>query len=325
MAPEGVGKIDAMAGRKQERDWRTEAGERARFMQDVLPTGLVPVLAIGSFVTVLVGGSLLDLFQVDPWFGIAVVVFAIYVASFEGAFSRWQAVVEVADAGGTLPLALADVLANLVSRGKALCVRVEEDATWGVIHHGSGFQGWVTASTDVLNAEVPELAIWLHQMNSPSRRSAALPGDPKQSALTQFRWSIDRLADIEDIVRARGDGGHPEGHEKTDRLLLLDRCLRLFQESDNLKRRLVAGMSMFPGYLEADEVDKLVADCSERLGAVLLEVFGSQRASELVESATVDAVWTMRDDINQEDAGLFMRRAQALRDALRCDALTIRP
>lgn len=314
-----------MAGREQARGWRTGAGERVRFMQDVLPTGLVPVLAIGGFVTVLVGGSLLDLFQVDPWFGIAVVVIAIYVASFEGTFNRWRAAVEVADAGGTLPLALADVLANLVSRGKAICVKVEEDETWGVIHHESGFQGWVTSSTDVLNAEVPELAIWLHQMNSPSRRPATLPAAPKQSALTQFRWSIDRLADIEDIVRARSEGGHPDGHEKTDHLLLLDRSLKLFQESDNLKRRLVAGMGMFPGYLEAEEVDRLVADCSERLGAVLIEVFGSQRASELVESVTVDAAWTMRDDINQEEAELFMRRAQAVRDALRCDALTIRP
>lgn len=314
-----------MAGGEQAGGWRIEAGERARFMQDVLPTGLVPVVAIGGFVTALVGGSLLDLFQVDPWFGVAVVVIALYVASFEGTFSRWRAVVEVADAGGTLPLALSDVLANLVDRGKALCVKVEEDETWGVIHHESGFQGWVTASTDVLTAEVPELAIWLHQMNSPSRRPATFPSDPKQSALAQFRWSIDRLADIEDIVRARSEGGHPEGHEKTERLLLLDRCLKLFQESDNLKRRLVAGMGMFPGYLEADEVDALVADCNGRLGAVLVDVLGPQRASDLVELVTADVAWTMRDDIDQDEAALFMRRSHALRDALSSDGLTIRP
>ena len=323
--PRPSSKFLAMSGKEEARGLRAAAGARARFVWDVLPTGLVPVVAIGGIVTFLVGGSVLDLFEVDPWFGILIVVVAISGAAFEGTFRRWEAAVGVADAGGTLPPSLPEVLADLILQGEALCAKLEEDETWGVIHQESGFRGWTVVSSNILKAEVPELAIWLDQMKSPSRRLTALPDDSKGRALAQFRWSIDRLADAKDIVLARRDEGHPDGHEKTERHLLLDRCLKLFQEADLLKRRLPPGLSMFPGHLEADDADKLIADCSERLGAVLVEAFGSQHADELVGSATGEPQWTIRDDVDQAEANLFMRRQEALREALRLDELTIRP
>ena len=314
-----------MAGEGEAKGLRAAAGARVRFIWDVLPTGLVPVVAIGGIITFLVGGSVLDLFEVDPWFGILIVVVAISGAGFEGTFRRWKAAVEVADAGGTLPRSLSGALGDLIQHGEALCAKVEADDTWGVIHQESGFHGWSVVSSNTLKAEVPELAIWLDQMKSPSRRPVALPDDSKGRALAQFRWSMDRLADARDIVLARREEGHPDGRKKTGRLLLLDRCLKLFQEADLLKRRLPPGLGMFPGHLEADEADELIADCSKRLGAVLVEVFGTQRADELVGSATGEPQWTIRDDVHQAEANLFMRRQEALREALRLDELTIRP
>jgi hypothetical protein len=314
-----------MSGTEEESGLRAAVSVRLRFLWDVLPTGLVPVVAIGGFVTLFVGGSVLDLFQVDPWFGVLVVVVAIALGAFQGTFQKWQDAVAIAEAGGPLPAALPEVLADLIRQGEGLCKRLEEDESWGVIHHESGLSGWMVTTTNLLNAEVPELAIWFHQMNSPSRRLGSPPSDPKKGALAQFRWLIDRLADIADMVRARGETGHPDGREATDRLLLLDRCLKLFQESDLLKRRLPAGLSMFPGYLEADQADKLIADCNERLRVVLVEAVGPQGAEDLVDLVAVDNSWTIRDDVDKPEANLFMRRNQALRDALRLDELTIRP
>lgn len=314
-----------MSNGEVEQDWRAGATARVQFIWDVLPTGLVPILAIAGIITLLVGGSILEIFQLDPWFGVLIVVVAISFAAFEGTFRRWRDAVEVADTGGTLPASLSGTLRTLIAQGETLCQKLEGDENWGVIHHESGFQGWNADATNVLNAEVPELAIWLHQMNSPSRRLQALPDAAKGRALAQFRWSIDRLADIEDVVLARQEGGHPGGHKKTEHLLLFDRCLKLLQESDLLKRNLSPGLSMFPGHLDGAEVDRLIIDCSGRMKAALAEAFGATRAEELVAAAVLEPQRTIRGDVDRTEAEAFLRRHQALRDALRLDELTIRP
>ncbi len=70
---------------------------------------------------------------------------ALSIAAIEGTFRQWQRVVAVAEAGGTVPPALSDVLAALVADGEDLCVKVEDDSTWGVIHQKSALPDWATA------------------------------------------------------------------------------------------------------------------------------------------------------------------------------------
>jgi hypothetical protein len=298
---------------------------RGHFLVAVLPTGLLPVATLGGLVTFLVGGSLLDLFEVDVWLGIWIVTVAVALAALEGTFRRWRSADEIAAAGGAVPPVFADVLSTMVTDGEALLAKVKQDETWGVVHQQSGLPAWSTAATEMLNEEVPELAVWFHQMESPSRRPTTLPDDPKESFLAQFQWAINRLADIEDIVRARDPEGHPGGRPKTEQLLLLDRCLQLVQEASLLHRQIPPGLGMFPGQLDAELANRRITDCSGRLQSALIEIVGRDRADDLIAEATLGAQPTVRAELDPTEVETFIRRQQALRDALRLDELTIRP
>jgi hypothetical protein len=298
---------------------------RGRFLRDVIPTGVGSALALGGLVTILVGGSLLDFFKVDFWLGAWILTVALSIAAVEGTFRRWQRVVEVAEAGGAVPPALSDVLAALIADGEDLCVKVEDDPTWGVIHQKSTLPDWATAVVKVLDDETPELTLWFHQMESPSRRPTALPDGAKERFLAQFRWAIDRLADIKDIVLARGPRGHPDGQEKTKRLLLLDRCLQLMQEARLLQHQIPPGMPMVPGQLDPEQANIRIKDCAARLRSVLAEAVGAAKAEELVQNAAVDFQPTVREGIDPGKAEALVRQQRALQDALRLDELTVRP
>jgi hypothetical protein len=298
---------------------------RGRFLRDVIPTGVGSALALGGLVTILVGGSLLDFFKVDFWLGAWILTVALSIAAIEGTFRRWQHVVAVAEAGGTVPPALSDVLAALVADGEDRCVKVEDDPTWGVIHQKSTLPDWATAVMKVLDDETPELTLWFHQMESPSRRSTVLPDGAKERFLAQFRWAIDRLADIRDIVLARGPKGHPEGQEKTERLLLLDRCLQLVQEARLLQQQIPPGMPMVPGQLNPEQANARIQDCAARLRLTLVEAVGAVKAEELIQNAAVDFQPTVREGLDPDKAEALMRQQRALQDALRLDELTVRP
>jgi hypothetical protein len=300
--------------------------DRCRFLGDVVPTGVGPVLALCGLVTILVGGSLLELIRVDFWLGAWIVTVTLSIAAFEGTFRKWQRSMEVAEAGGTIPPALPDILKALISEGRALYEKVESDPAWGVVHQKSGLPDWTAAVTKVLDDEAPELAMWFNQMESPSRRPSVLPDDAKERFLVQFAWSIDRLADIEDIVHARSSEGHPEGEQRTRQLLLLDHCLQLVQEANLLRQQIPPlVMPMMPAQLEPEQANARIHDCAERLRSALVDAVGTEKAEELTEDAVVGIQPTVREGLDIEDVQRLLQRQQALQAAFRLDELALRP
>ena len=153
--------------------------------------------------------------------------------------------------GGVLVLIVGGSTARASGNWSRPARKVEADSDWGQIHTHSGLQHWREEVGAVLEEEVPWLVLWFHPMESPAIALRRPPeGGFEEQHLATFDWDLDRLADIEAIVRAKSPGGHPDGEEMTRKMLLLERGLRLLQEIQLLKQQLFSGMPGMPGRMD---------------------------------------------------------------------------
>lgn len=247
------------------------------------------MIAIVGAITIVAGGSLLGIFLDDIWAGAFVVTLVMGFALGEGMFQLWEQTVGTSEVLGSEVPPLADLLHALWEDGADRREKVQSDPDWGTVHTHSGLQAWRESVDVVLREEVPGLALWFHPMESPGaglRQSSER--SLKAGHLSEFDWSLDRLADIEAMSRANSPGGHPGGEEKTRRLLTLERSLRVLQEIRLLSQQLPGGIPGIPGMMDPKLVNERMVDCTERAEKVLSELAGAAGAGKLLNQASVD-------------------------------------
>jgi hypothetical protein len=175
-----------------------------------MPSGARPLIAIIGVATILVPGSLLGVFLDSLWLGAAVVIAFGAVAMAEGAYRLWNQTHQALSlAEGAKEATLPDRVRRLHEEGLAQRQSIAADPTWGTIHRQTPLSDWVDEVNRTLRHDAPHLAIWVHQMESPAPRLAGSSRDPKEMQLAAYDWLLNRLREVEAMLRADEPGGHP--------------------------------------------------------------------------------------------------------------------
>ncbi len=296
---------------------RAAPKSRWRFLRQAFPSGAGPLIAVIGAVTILVPGSLLGIFLDNFWLGAFVVAVFVIFALVVGAYRLAEPPSLATAPQSPRPVSLADSLRALHAEGLSKREKIANDSAWGIAHHHSGFGPWSGRVMAVLQEETPDLSVWFHQMESPALPLLTqFPDDAKRNHLALFDWSLDRLADIEAMVRAKSAGGHPGGEDRTQHFLRLGKALQLLQEVRLLSGQLVnLGAMPGGGRLEPEVVNVRIEDCTLRTRALLEEIVGSEESERLIAEASVDTA-TIRPGIDPEGALLMQKSQLALRAAI---------
>jgi hypothetical protein len=282
-----------------------------------MPTGVKPLIAVAGVATILVPGSLLGIFLDSFWLGAAVVIALGAVGMVEGTYRLWDQTREaLAQAEGAETIPLPDRIRQLHREGLAQRHSIEADSTWGTIHRQTPYGDWVDEVNRTLRHDAPQLAVWVHQMESPAPRGSTYGSDPKGMQLAAYDWLLDRLLEVEAMLRADGPRGHPDGPGHTERWNRLERAITLFQENVLLQQQTVPFMGINP-QMELDDASAAITAHVARAEALLAEVRGTDGANELLGAEISPRQTTLRDGLDAAEVHQFEASQAALREILR--------
>ena len=283
-----------------------------------MPTGVKPLIALAGVATILVPGSLLGIFLDSFWLGAAVVIAFGAVGMVEGAYRLWNQTQEaLAQAEGAETISLPDRVRQLHREGLAQRQAIEADPAWGTIHRQTPYGDWVDQIDRMLRHDAPHLAIWVHQMESPAPRNSTPPPDQKGMQLAAYDWLLDRLLEVEAMLRAAGPEGHPDGPSHTERWNRLERALALYQENLVLNRQTIPPVMPGISQMELENASAAISAHVARAEALLSEVRGTDGAKELLEAAIPPRQTTLRDGLDAAVVHRFEASQAALREVLR--------
>jgi hypothetical protein len=290
---------------------------RWAFVEQVTPSGVKPLMAIVGAATILVPGSLLGIFLDNFWLGAAVVIAFGALAMTEGTYRLWSQTHEaLAQAEGTEKMPLPDRIRQLHEEGLAQRQSIDADSTWGTIHRQTPYGDWVDEVNRTLRHDAPQFAVWVHQMESPAPRLSSPAGDPKGMQIAAYDWQLDRLVEVEAMLRADEPDGHPDGPSHTEKWNRLERAITLFQENLLLQQQTVPFMGMNP-QMELHEASIAITAHVARAEALLAEVRGTDGANKLLEAEIPPRQTALRDGLDVPEVHRFEASQVALREVLR--------
>jgi hypothetical protein len=283
-----------------------------------MPSGVKPLAALVGAATILVPGSLLGVFLDSFWLGVSVVIAFAALAMGEGTYRLWNQTNEaLAQAEGAQDVPLPDRIRRLHQEGLAQRHAIGADSTWGMIHQQTPYGDWVDEVNRTLRHDAPQLAIWVHQMESPAPRQPSPAGDPKAMQIAAYDWLLSRLVEVEAMLRADGPDGHPDGPGYTERWSRLERAITLLQENVLLQRQTLP--PVVPGFhqMELSEVSAAVSAHVARAKMLLAEVRGAAAADELLEGDIPPRQTMLREGLDAAEVHRFEASQAALREVLR--------
>jgi hypothetical protein len=287
-----------------------------------MPSGVRPLIAVAGVATILVPGSLLGIFLDSFWLGAAVVIAFGAVGMVEGTYRLWNQTHEaLAQAEGAETIPLPDRIRQLHREGLAQRQSIEADSTWGTIHRQTPYGDWVEEVNRTLRRDAPQLAVWVHQMESPALRVGTPASDPKRMQLAAYDWLLDRLLEVEAMLRADEARGHPDGPSHTERWNRLERAITLFQENVLLHQQTVPFMGMNP-QMELDDASVAISAHVARAEALLAEVRGADGANDLLGAEIPPRQASLRDGLDAAEVHQFEASQAALREVLRSGEIT---
>lgn len=301
------------------------ARRRLKFFTLAISTGLKPLERVVGTVTAIAGGSAIWLFAQNRLLAVAVFVACGVVALFEGAYRLWDRTdLALAVAEEDERLSPPDRLKALRQEGERLREAAASDADLGTVHQQSGLGPWMETVNRVLATEAPSLAIWADQMRSVAPRSTGPPGAFKAMQISTYDWLLDRLQEIEAMLRAKEPGGHPDGKKATARWNRMAKGLRLFQEND-LLRQGIAGINAMPHVgpdRTPDEIKEAMAANNREVAEFVTSLRGDEGWQQLSEEQHAEFPFTVSPDFDAGEMTDLATGGNALRIVLGSGELT---